>query len=108
MIFMSGALRLVDANTSFLSHQFSASFPGHTKAVDLKARQRDLELTEKKIEDLYMDQTGMSREVIIEKLLGNSDVFLTADDVIQYGIADGLFIDMSQILIEDEEEVDYE
>ena len=98
MIFMAGDLRLVDENASCLSHQFSAAFPGHTKAVDLRARQKDLELTEVKIEDHYVRYTGLTREEVNEKLLTSSDIFLTAEQLIKYNIADGLFTSMNQFL----------
>ena len=98
MIFMSGATRYVDKNASILSHQFSASFPGHAKAIDLRARQKELEIVEKKLEDHYMQCSGLSRKKIRKELLTSSDVFLSPEELIEYNLADGYYTTMEQFL----------
>lgn len=99
MIFMSGHNRLIDKNTSILSHQFSASFPGHAKAIDLHARQKELELVEKKLEAHYIECSGLPIETIKEHLLKSHDVFLTSEELIEFNLADDLYYHMDQFLI---------
>lgn len=85
---MAGDTRLAFKNTSFLSHQFSASSGGklHELVADRKA-QEDMN---KFFIDHYMLHTGLDREKILQDLLNPSDVWLTATEALKLGIIDGI------------------
>lgn len=102
MIFMAGQNRLIDKNTSILSHQFSAAFPSQTKASDLKARTKETDLMEERIINHYMQYTNKSMKFIQNNLLSSNDIFLTPKEAIEYGLADGYFEDIKSLLTQTE------
>jgi ATP-dependent Clp protease protease subunit len=102
MIFMAGAVRYIDKNTSVLSHQLSGSYPYMAKAIDIKARHENLKLNEAKIEQLYAECTGLDMKTIRSKLLTPADVFLTAEECIKYNIADDYYENMNVFIKESE------
>ena len=96
MVAMSGHWRLVAENCSILSHQYSAGF-GVAKHADILARQKDLILTADKVIDHYFNHSSLTREEIADKLVKDCDVFLSADEAIQYGLFDELFLSFGQL-----------
>jgi ATP-dependent Clp protease protease subunit len=88
LIFASGTAgqRYAAKNTSFMCHQFSESMDN--KYHDLKATMRENDLCNDKMIVVLKDATGLAPSVIKKKLLPASDVFLTAEEVIDIGIAD--------------------
>lgn len=88
LIFASGdkGQRYAAKNTSFMCHQFSDSTEG--KYHDIKATMKDNELTNQKMVDVLREATGLAPSVVRKKLLPASDVYLTAVEMIELGIAD--------------------
>lgn len=88
LTFMAGAkgYRALTPNTSILSHQFSWGSRG--KSHELFARVKEFELTTRRMIDLYKHCTGLSESKIKEVLLPPEDVWLTAKEAVDLGIAD--------------------
>ena len=88
LIFLSGSpgRRVLTPNTSILSHQFSWSNEG--KAHELFATMREFELTQQRMVNLYKNCTGLDEETIKRVLLPPQDVYLSAQDALQYHICD--------------------
>ena|SRR5271166_1751985 len=87
-IFMSGAQgnRFLLPNTSILSHQWSGSNEG--KKHEIEATEKENKLISKRILKHYEKCTGLSLEEINKNLLPTSDVYLTAKEAINFGLAD--------------------
>ena len=88
LIFMAGAAgrRVLTPNTSILSHQFSWESEG--KSHELFATIKEFELTQKRMVTLYRDATGLEDDVIRKVLLPPQDVWLSAEEALQYHICD--------------------
>lgn len=88
LIFASGdhGQRFAAKNTSFMCHQFSETM--EDKYHDLKATMRENDLCNEKMVAVLKEATGLAPSVIKKKLLPASDVYLTANEVIELGIAD--------------------
>ena len=88
LIFLSGAVgrRVLTANTSIMSHQFSWGTEG--KAHELFATMKEFELTQQRMVDLYKSTTGLDEETIKTVLLPAQDVYLSAEEALSYGICD--------------------
>jgi ATP-dependent Clp protease protease subunit len=87
-IFIAGekGRRFITPNTSILSHQFSWGSFG--KEHELYARNKEFELTTQRMLAHYKKCTGMPEKKIKEILLPPHDVWLSAEEAVQYGIAD--------------------
>ena len=90
LIFASGdqGERHIAANTGIMCHQFSGGTDA--KFHDLKAEMKENELLNKKMVDILKNATGLAPSRIKTKLLPASDVYLTAQEAIDLGIADHL------------------
>ena len=90
LIFMAGAAgrRVLTPNTSILSHQFSWESEG--KSHELFATIKEFELTQKRMVALYKDATGLEDDVIRKVLLPPQDVWLSAEEALEYHICDGI------------------
>lgn len=88
LIFISGqkGRRFLTPNTSILSHQFSAGSEG--KSHELFATMREFELTNKRILDHYKVCTGLSEDIIRERLLPAQDVWLDHDDALKLNLCE--------------------
>ena len=93
LIFASGTKdeRLVGENTSLMCHQFSDSNDG-TKYHDIEATMKYHDLCNQKMISVLEQATGLNTNIIKKKLLPASDVYLTADEAIEFGIADKIFV----------------
>ena len=90
LIFASGTRgeRYAAPNTSFMCHQFTESMDN--KYHDLKATMRENDLCNQRMIDILREATGLTSNKIKTRLLPASDVYLTADEVVELGIADQL------------------
>lgn len=90
LIFLSGAKgrRLLTPNTSILSHQFSWGSSG--KAHELFATVKEFELTHQRMIDHYRNCTGLDDDTIKKVLLPPQDVYLSAEEALQYHICDAI------------------
>jgi ATP-dependent Clp protease, protease subunit len=87
-IFLAGTKgrRFITPNTSILSHQYSWENSG--KEHELYALNKELQLTTNRMIDHYKKCTGMVEKNIKKILLPPHDVWLSAEEAVQYGIAD--------------------
>lgn len=88
LLFMAGekGKRHLTPNTAILSHQFS--WGSYGKEHELFAVVKEFGLTQKRIMDHYKKCTGLSEKKIRESLLPAEDVWLTAKEAVDLGIAD--------------------
>lgn len=88
LIFASGTKgeRFAAPNTSFMCHQFSAGV--EAKYHDIKAEMKENESLNTKMVQILKEATGLAPSKIKSKLLPASDVYLTADEVVELGVAD--------------------
>jgi ATP-dependent protease ClpP protease subunit len=88
MIFVSGQRghRVLAKNTSIMCHQFSTSYEG--KEHDIKASERETRFVKQKMLDILKSSTDMDERTIKRKLLPPSDVWLSAQECIDLGVAD--------------------
>ena len=90
MIFISGqrGSRVLANNTSIMCHQFSTSYEG--KEHDIKASERETRFVKQKMLDIIKNSTDMDERTIKRKLLPPSDVWLSAQECIDLGVADNI------------------
>lgn len=88
LIFSAGTrgLRYIAKNTSIMCHQFSSGNEG--KYHDIKAQMKETDLTNQRMIDVLKETTGLTAKIIASKLLPPSDVYLTPEELIRYGVAD--------------------
>ena len=88
MIFACGekGQRIISKNTSIMCHQYSGGFYG--KHHDIKAYVKEAELTSDRLVKILEEVTEMKPEKIVQTLLPPTDVWLTPDELIKYGVAD--------------------
>jgi ATP-dependent Clp protease protease subunit len=88
MIFSSGykGKRYIAKNTSIMCHQYSDGIEG--KHHDIKSRFKEVELTNARMINVLRENTGLDTRTIKSKLLNATDVWLTAEEMIELGIAD--------------------
>ncbi len=88
MIFASGTKgeRYAAPNASFMCHQFSSGV--EAKYHDIKAEMKENEALNAKMVNILKDATDLTASVIKKKLLPASDVYLSAEEVVELGVAD--------------------
>ena len=88
LIFASGdrGHRYASKNTSFMCHQFTESMD--SKYHDLKATMKENDTCNERMVSVLKDATGLAPSTIKKKLLPASDVYLTAEEVLELKIAD--------------------
>jgi ATP-dependent Clp protease protease subunit len=88
LIFASGTKgeRYAAPNTSFMCHQFTENM--ESKYHDLKATMKESDLCNAKMVKILQDATDLTSTKIKNKLLTASDVYLTAKEVVDLGVAD--------------------
>lgn len=88
LIFLSGnaGRRVLTPNTSIMSHQFSWGSEG--KAHELFATMKEFDLVQKRMINLYQQTTGLDQDTIRQILLPPQDVYLSAEEALEYNICD--------------------
>lgn len=88
MIFASGTKgeRYIGRNSSILCHQYSDEI--EAKHHDLKAQILEGERVNERMVELLVNSTDLSRRSVKAKLLKETDVWLSAHQMIELGIAD--------------------
>jgi ATP-dependent Clp protease protease subunit len=91
LIFTSGTKgeRYIAANTGIMCHQFAGG-GGDAKFHDLKAEMKENELLNQKMINILKEATGLTPSRIKSKLLPASDVYMSAQEALDLGIADQL------------------
>ena len=88
MIFLAGhkGRRVLTPNTSILSHQYSNYHEG--KHHELFAIAKEHNLIQHRMIAHYREATGLDTDIILEKLLPPSDMYLSADEALELNICD--------------------
>lgn len=88
LIFASGTKgsRYIASNTGIMCHQFSEG--ADSKYHDLKAQIREADLCNDRMLKILMAATGKNASVVKKTLLNPTDVYLTAHEAVNIGIAD--------------------
>jgi ATP-dependent Clp protease protease subunit len=88
LIFAAGdkGERYVAKNTSIMCHQFTESID--EKYHDIKAALKETENCNKRMVDILTEATGLASSRVKAKLLPPSDVYMTAEELLGYGVAD--------------------
>jgi ATP-dependent Clp endopeptidase proteolytic subunit ClpP len=94
--------RIITKNSLIMAHQFAAGAYG--KYHELVAAQQGNEIVKRIIMDHFKKHTTMSDKKIERIMFGPSDVYLTPEEVVKYGIAD----EVRETLMVDEESRDTE
>lgn len=88
LIFVSGAkkYRKIAANTGIMCHQYSDSPEG--KHHDLKAQMKEGEHCNNRMLAILQSACKLDAKTITRKLLNPTDVWLTAEELVELGLAD--------------------
>ena len=91
LIFAAGdkGERYAATNASFMCHQFTETTEG--KYHDIKATMKENESCNLKMINILKEATGLPNAKIKLKLLPASDVYLTAQEVVELNVADHIF-----------------
>jgi ATP-dependent Clp protease, protease subunit len=91
LIFASGTkgLRYISDTASIMCHQFSGEFEG--KYHDIKSMMRENDMMNDRMLKVLQSCTDLEPRKIKSKLLPPTDVWFTAEEVIELGIADDIF-----------------
>ena len=79
--------RYISKNTSSMCHQFSDS-ASDSKYHDIKATMKESESLNERMIQVLMEATGLPRSRVKAKLLGPSDMYLSAEEMLEYKVAD--------------------
>jgi ATP-dependent Clp protease, protease subunit len=88
LLFMSGSKgnRYIFKNTMAMSHQWSGGSEGKKHEIDASSKAH--KMNTKKLVALYKEASGLTDEIINKELLPESDVYLSPQEVVKYGLAD--------------------
>lgn len=90
LIFVSGTKgqRYACQNTSFMCHQYSDEMQG--KHHDLKVSMAEGERCNSRMIDVIQQATGLTRAKVKSQFLKSSDVYMTSQDAVNWGVADSI------------------
>jgi ATP-dependent Clp protease protease subunit len=90
LIFVSGAkgARYIAPNTGIMCHQFTEGIDA--KYHDIKAQMKESEYCNVRMTNILREASGMPLSKIKAKLLPASDVYLTAQEMVDLGLADSV------------------
>ena len=91
LIFASGAdgERYIAPNTGIMCHQFTDGVDA--KYHDIKAQMKESDYCNTRMVNILKAATGLDTRSVKTKLLPASDVYLTADELLELGVADHIF-----------------
>lgn len=91
LIFAAGTKgeRIISPTASVMCHQYTDGLTG--KYHDIKATAKEHELINRRMVDLLKECTELNTTTIKRKLLPPSDVYFTAEELIELGVADDIF-----------------
>jgi ATP-dependent Clp protease protease subunit len=81
--------RFIAPNTGIMCHQFTSEESG--KYHDIKAARKETERLNKAMYDILKEATGLDGRVVKTKLLGSSDLYMSAAEMIDLGAADSVY-----------------
>jgi ATP-dependent Clp protease protease subunit len=79
--------RYIAKNTSIMCHQFAESMD-NIKYHDVKAQMKETENCNNRMVEILKETTGLPTNKIKSKLLPPSDIYLTAEELIEFNVAD--------------------
>ncbi len=98
MLAMAGHKRFVDPYCNVMSHTLSTGFDSAAKHSDLKIWLKNVKSATKQMIRHYMECTLLSKEQIKKELLPkNGEVYLTAEEAIEYNMFDDTFTSYDQV-----------
>lgn len=98
MLAMSGDERYVDEYCNVMSHTLSTESPSNSKHADLKIWIANVKAHTKKMVAHYAEHTGLDPKLIKKELLPkNGEVYLTAQEAINYNLFDDFFTNFDQL-----------
>jgi ATP-dependent Clp protease, protease subunit len=88
LIFACGSIgeRYISKNAGIMCHQFSGSTEG--KYHDIKAEMKENDRLNQTMYDILKAVSGLDGRIIKGKLLPPSDVYLTAEEMVDFNLAD--------------------
>lgn len=91
LILGAGALgeRWIGKNTSIMIHQFSHELIG--KYHDMKSYSKEIENTNERMTRILSDCSSLTEKDVKSKFLKPTDVWMTAEELVQFGVADQIF-----------------
>ena len=91
MIFAAGqkGYRAIGKNTTIMIHQFNDGLEG--KYHDMRAYAKECDRYNKKMEQIISECSNLTVKDVRTKLLKPTDVWLSAEELVEYGIADIIF-----------------
>lgn len=91
IIFAAGqkGYRAIGKNTTIMMHQFSDTLDG--KYHDMRAYAKECDRYNQKMAQLLSDCSNLSVKDVKTKFLRPTDVWLSAEELVEYGIADIVF-----------------
>jgi ATP-dependent Clp protease protease subunit len=91
IIFAAGekGYRAIGKNTTIMCHQFSDSIEG--KYHDMRSYAKECDRYNQKMAQLISDCSNLSVRDVKSKFLKPTDVWLSAEELVEYGIADIIF-----------------
>ena len=81
--------RRIAENTSIMCHQFSTYYEG--KEHDVKSSEKETRNIKQRMLDIIKQGCDMDEKTIKRKLLPPSDVWLTAQECVDLGVADAIY-----------------
>ena len=88
MILITGHKRFGYKHSTPLYHQVSTGF--HGKVQDMEDSLVETKRLQKKIEDITLERTSISKKKLNEILKNKKDWFMTAEDALTLGVIDGI------------------
>ena len=91
MLFAAGqkGYRAIGKNTTIMIHQFNDGLDG--KYHDMKAYAKECDRYNRKMEEIISECSNLTIKDVRTKLLKPTDVWLSAEELLEYGIADIIF-----------------
>lgn len=78
--------RIIAKNTSIMCHQYGGGMFG--KQHEMESFVKEMELTNARMMNLLVDVTGLDAKNVKLKLLPPSDVWMTPEELVKFGVAD--------------------
>ena len=88
MILITGHKRFGYKHSTPLYHQVSTGFQG--KVQDMEDSLVETKRLQKKIEDITLERTSISKKKLTEILKNKKDWFMTAEEALGLGVIDGI------------------
>lgn len=91
LIFAAGTKgeRFISQNTSIMCHQYYGETSG--KFHDMQATMKENKLLNERMITILVESTGLDSRTVKSKLLPPSDVWFSAQEILELGVADKIF-----------------